>query len=208
MPLFWPGGLAMVLTHVTRVAPNWTAMPDSSGEPGDIPLAAKRWWVALALREVESFMAADKVVPADQANGTPRRMAWKQPSPTRYLFRAPIEVAAALVGELILFVNPNFERSWFYKLNLHDEEVFRWDMKPKPSGHNNPRRGCPAGFPRKVRAPEHEHIWVPSMNCDCAVALNDVDTSTHERMFVEFCGRTKLAFGPSYVAPTPQPRLL
>jgi hypothetical protein len=104
-------------------------------------------------------------------------MTWQAPTPERYLCRAPLEVDAVRVGELFLFINPAFDRSWSFTLSLRGEQVSRWDVKPTVSGHNNPRRGCPEGFGRKVRKPEHEHVWVEGLDCRCARALEDVDTS-------------------------------
>ena len=119
------------------------------------------------------------------------------------VWRGPIEVEARTVGELFLFVNPQHERAWLFKLILHNEEVYRWDVRPLPAGHNNPP-GCPEGFPRKVRAPEHEHVWIEGIDCNCARPLDGIDPSSHEHMFVEFCKRTKVAFQPGYTPITAQ----
>lgn len=145
-------------------------------------------------------MSADKVVPARTASGATQLMSWERPQPDRAIWRAPIEVQAARVGELFLRVNPSFARSWTYKLSLGREEVVRWDVRPLPSGHNNPP-GCPDGFPGKVREPEHEHVWVESLDLRCARPLEGLDTSDHRAIFEEFCERTRVRFEPVYVAP-------
>lgn len=161
--------------------------------------------MALTPDEVTEFMAARKVVPARTDDDKLRRMTWESPSPERYLCRAPLYVDAVRVGQLTLFINPAFDRSWSFNLSLRGEMVFRWDAKPTPSGHNNPRRGCPEGFERKVRKPEHEHVWVEGLDCDCARDLpDDVDTSSHERMFEEFCKRSNVQIDAEYDQPQPQ----
>ena len=153
-------------------------------------------------------MAAEKTVPSTLPTGKPRYMEWQQPEPTRCLWRTPVERDGIQVGELMLFLNPQLERAWHFKLVLHGEEVYRWDVRPSPSGHNNPVAGCPDGFPRKIRGREHEHVWAPDLECNCACDLDaSIDTSTHERMFVEFCARTNLVCGPAYAAPMPDREL-
>jgi hypothetical protein len=156
--------------------------------------------VALTPTEVEEFMAAEKVVPGTTADGGSRRMVWEKPEPDRYFWRAPIEVEAARVGELFLFANPNFARAWTFKLSLQAEDVYRWDLRPGPSGHNNPP-DCPEDFPRKVREAEHEHIWVADLDLKCARPLEGLSTSDHREIFALFCTRTRVRFEPEYVAP-------
>jgi hypothetical protein len=164
--------------------------------------------MALSQKDVDAFMAAQKVVPSTMPGGTSHRMTWDQSDPLRCLWGAPVEVNAIQVGELVLFMHPQIERTWRFKLDLHGEEVYRWDIRPIRAGHTNPKGGCPEGFSNgKVRGKEHEHVWAPNLGCNCAGDLYGLDTSTHERMFVQFCVRTRLDCGPDYVAPTPNREL-
>lgn len=140
-------------------------------------------------------MAAEKLVP-----GT-RRMEWEKPGEHRhYSWDAPIEVQAARVGELRLLANPKVPRQWSFSLLLRAEEVYRWDVRPKPSGHENPP-GCPPGFPNKVPEREHEHVWVEGLACKCARPLGGLAASDHCGIFEAFCTRTHVRFEPEYIAP-------
>ncbi len=154
--------------------------------------------------EVDAFIAASKTIP--RSSGDEKGcMAWEQPAADRCLWRGAVEVEGAQVGGMLLFVNPAFGRAWCFKLLLHDEEVLRWDARPQRSGHNNPPCGCPDGFPRKVKGRDHEHVWVEGLDCRCACILgDDVDTSTHEHMFVSFCARTNANCEVAYTAPQPK----
>lgn len=145
-------------------------------------------------------MAAEKVVRGVTAGDAPLRMVWQKPEPDRYFWRAPVEVEAARVGELMLFVNPNFARSWFFKLILRDEDVYRWDVAPPPKKHSNPP-DRPEGFPGKVYDLEHEHVWVEALDLKCARSLEGFSSSDHRGMFFAFCDRTHVRFEPHYVAP-------
>jgi hypothetical protein len=156
--------------------------------------------VALTPREVEEFMAADKVVPGRMGGGARRKMAWEKPAPDRYFWQAPLEIEAGRVGDLFLFANPNFARSWVFKLILRGEDVFRWDVRPLPGGHNNPP-GRPVGYPGKVREAEHEHTWVEGLDLRCAQPLRGFESSDHRAIFEEFCRRTRVRVEPAYVAP-------
>ena len=149
-------------------------------------------------------MEAQKVVPGKTLRGRTRFMDWQQPGPGRLIWRAPVEVDAELVGQLFLFVSARAEteRSWAFKLSLHEEEVFEWHARAEPSGHNNPPTGCPAGLPRKVRSPNHEHIWVEGLDLRCAREIRGQDDlSTHKRMFDAFCSRAVIRCEPTYRPP-------
>lgn len=139
-------------------------------------------------------MCAQKIVPDGVT------MAWEKPEPHRYLWRAPIEVDAQLVGQLRLFANPNFERAWHFKLRLHSEDVYRLDIRPGPSGHSNPPKR-PAGFPGAVPETEHEHVWIEGLNLRCACPVPGLGSSDHHATFKAFCSRTDVLFRPEYVAP-------
>lgn len=145
-------------------------------------------------------MAAEKVVRGVTTGGAPRRIEWQKPEPDRYFWRVPVEVDAAYVGELMLFANPNFPRSWHFKLILRDEEVCRWDVAPPPTKHSNPP-GRPDGFPGKVYDAEHEHVWVEGLDLKCARPLEGFSSSDHRAIFEAFCDRTNVRFEPDYVAP-------
>lgn len=139
-------------------------------------------------------MAADKVVPADA------QMIWSKPEPSRYLWNAPIEVAAQLVGRLYLFSNPSLPRRWHFKLRLHSADVYRLDVRPIPGGHDNPP-GRPDGFPKSVPDPVHEHVYVEGLDLRCARPVPGLEASDHRAIFEAFCARTNVRFDPVYVAP-------
>ena len=150
--------------------------------------------MALSQQEVDEFMRALKVVPST-AN-----MEWDKPEPHRYLWSAPIEVDAQLVGELRLFSNPNFERAWHFKLRLHSDDVYRLDVRPDPGRHSNPPNR-PEGFPRVVVEPEHEHVWIEGLDLRCARPVPGLEVSDHRGILEAFCSRTNVRFEPVYVAP-------
>ena len=146
-------------------------------------------------------MSADKVVRS--ANGERAPMRWDAPRPKRRRCRLPVEVDAKQVGEFFMLANSNFERSWNFWLVHLAEEVYRWDLRPGISGHSNPK-ACPDGFPRNVPQPEHEHLWVEGLDCDCALPLDDGPRTDHEGVLGEFCRRANIRFGMAYVHPTPE----
>jgi hypothetical protein len=150
--------------------------------------------MALTQAEVDEFMIAEKVVPASAV------MEWEKPEPQRYLWGAPIEVSAQRVGDLRLFVNPNFERAFHFKLRLHGEDVYRLDVRPLRGGHDNPP-GRPEGFSKRVPDPVHEHIWVEGLALLCARPIDGLETSDHRAIFEAFCVRTHVRFDPEYIAP-------
>jgi hypothetical protein len=157
--------------------------------------AGGEWFrVALNQAEVNQFMAAEKVVPGSAS------MEWRKPEPSRYMWDGPIEIQAARVGTIFLFANPHFPRYWIFKLTFRGEDVYRWDIRPMPGGHDNPP-GRPAGYPKSVPEPEHEHVWHERMALRCARPLAGLATSDHRAIFEAFCGRTHVRFGPDYVAP-------
>jgi hypothetical protein len=157
--------------------------------------------VPLSQQEVDEFMGAAKVVPR-RSGRRAWRMTWDNLAPGRYRCRAPVEVDAAHVGELNIWLNASLDRHWSLKLRLHNEEVYRWDFAQPPCNHNNPRVGvCPPGFPRKVRECEQEHVWVKDWDLKCARPLEGFATSGFREIFVAFCDRTSIDFQPDYVAP-------
>jgi hypothetical protein len=150
--------------------------------------------VALTQAEVDGFMAASKVVP----DGAP--MVWRKPEPSRYMWRGPIEIGAVRVGSIFLFANPHFARAWFFKLIFRDEDVYRWDVRPLPSGHSNPPNR-PSGYPGNVPEEEHEHRWHEGLDLKCARPLAGLGGSDHRGTLAAFCMATNVRFGPSYVVP-------
>ena len=156
--------------------------------------------MALSPQEVEEFMTAEKVVTGQTARGTTRIMDWQRGEPDNAIWRVPVEIQAAQVGELFLRANPNLPRHWTFKLLLRREEVIRWDVRPRPGGHNNPP-GRPEGFPGKVPEPEHEHLWVEHLDLKCARPLEGLRASEHRAILETFCERTHVRFEPPYVAP-------
>ena len=149
--------------------------------------------------EVDDFMLAEKIVPARRS----RVIEWDCRTPDKCLWRAPIEVDAVRVGEIVLFVNPSFDRSWIFKLRYQEQTVYAWHVRPIPGNHPNPG-GRPRGFPRKVPEPEHEHIWVKGLECSCAKPLPGLETSDHSATFQSFCKRTRVRCKPVYSPPQPQ----
>jgi hypothetical protein len=146
-------------------------------------------------------MAAMKVVPRRSGRRV-WRMTWASPAPGRYQLRAPVEVEAARIGELYVWLNASLERHWTFKLRLHREDVYRWDFAEPPCKHSNPPVGvCPPGFPRKVRECEQEHVWVEGWDLKCARRLEGFSTSGFREIFIAFCDRTHIDFQPEYVAP-------
>ncbi len=139
-------------------------------------------------------MAAEKVVPASAT------MKWLKPEPSRYLWNAPIEAQAQLVGRLHLFANPHFERDWHFELRLHSEDVSRLDVRPMRGGHSNPPNR-PAKFPGSVPEPEHEHVWIAGLGLRCARPVPGLETSDHRATFEAFCARTHVLTRFEWIRP-------
>lgn len=158
---------------------------------------AEPFGVTLTQQEVDEFMLAEKVVPGTEP------MTWAQPgkgeaSPA--MWRGPVEIDAARVGELLLFINPALEREWKFILNCRGEQVYRVDVRNKLARHSNPYNR-PPGYPAKVTAPVHEHCYAEGYGCDCARPLADLDSSGHAAIFDWFCTRTHVRIEPPYSFP-------
>lgn len=138
-------------------------------------------------------MAADKVVPSASS------LAWENPSPTKTLWRAPVEVNVVQRGMVTLYVNPTLARRWTFKLSLHREDIYRVDVKPQVS-HSNPLER-PGGCPRKVTASEHEHRWIDGLGLRCAFPLEGLSSASHQRILEVFCERARIDFEPEYSDP-------
>ena len=149
--------------------------------------------VDLTQGEVDAFMEADKTVPAASP------LVWEHPSPTKVLWRAPVEVDSVQQGSVTLYVNPTFARRWTFKLSLHREEVYRLDVKPFVSHSNPPER--PEQCPSKVTTPEHEHRWHEGLGLRCAYPLEDLSSASHRRILGVFCERARINFEPEYSDP-------
>jgi hypothetical protein len=150
--------------------------------------------VQLSQGEVDAFMAAEKAVPATSA------LAWRNLSGSQLLWRGPIEVQGAQVGQVTFFVNPKFVRSWIFALSFHDEIVYEVHVRPVKAGHGNPP-GRPAHFPRRVTSAEHEHLWIEGLETRCALPLDGYENADHRDMLDLFCNRARINFGPEYVDP-------
>lgn len=149
--------------------------------------------MSLSQGEVDVFMSAAKAVPGDGP------MAWKTSPAEHRWWRGPVEVDGQRVGEVYLGANPALVRSFNFKLSFRGEEVYRLDIRPGPARHSN--TGCPDTFPRKVRAKEHQHVFIEGRNTDCARPVEDLETANDIEIFAEFCRRTNLSFRPTYGSP-------
>lgn len=147
----------------------------------------------LSQGEVDEFMAAQKVVPAASP------IAWRNGSPTQVIWRAPVEVEAVQQGTVFFYVNPNLERRWSFKLQLHSVEVYRVDVKSMMR-HSNPA-GRPPDCPGKVTCPEHEHRWLEDFGLKCAWPLENLAGASHARILEVFCERANIDFRPEYSDP-------
>jgi hypothetical protein len=152
--------------------------------------------VALTQQEADDFMQAEKVVPGSMP------ISWAQPSGGGHaMWRGPVEVDGARVGEVVLLVNPALERGWYFKLSFRGEEVYRLEAKNQLCNHNNPRNR-PDGFPSNVAEPTHEHVYIEGLDCRCAQPLGNLASSDHAAIFEWFCTRTHVRIEPPYTAPS------
>jgi hypothetical protein len=110
-----------------------------------------------------------------------------------------VHACGARIGEVYLHANPTFDRHWCFKLSIHGEELYRMDVRPQLVRHRNV--GCPKRFEGKVRAPEHEHVYVEVLGCNCAQALDGLSGAGYGEVFEAFCGKANLDFQPDYDPP-------
>ncbi len=148
----------------------------------------------LSQGEVDEFMAAQKVVPSASP------MAWDDRSPTSILWQAPVEVDAVQLGQVTLYINPQFQRRWGFKLTLHRHEIYRIDVKEPPVRHSNPPER-PNDCPGKITSPEHEHRWRDGLGVRCAYPLENLSGEGHQRILEVFCERARIDFRPQYNEP-------
>lgn len=142
--------------------------------------------------EVDAFMAAPKVVPA-------QTMAWAEPSNREAHWSGGLEVESVRRGNIFLRVNLAVERHWTFKIRYQGEEVYQLDVRPPPSSHPNPR-GRPEGFERRVTCPQHEHVFRVGLGLRCARALPDLNGDFFS-VFQDFCCRGRITFEPDYEPP-------
>jgi hypothetical protein len=150
--------------------------------------------VDLSQGEVDDFMAAQKVVPSSSP------IQWDERGPSQTLWQGAVEVEAVQLGLVTLYINPQFERRWNFKLSLHKNDVYRIDVKPPPVGHSNPT-DRPDGCPGKVNCPVHEHRWHEGLDLRCAYPLENLSGEGYERILEEFCERARIDFRPQYIPP-------
>jgi hypothetical protein len=151
--------------------------------------------VALTLAEVETFIEAPKVAPADRA------MSWQARNKHNRRCHVPVEAGGARVGEVVLVVNVAVRRHFNFALLRGREAVLRWDFAMPPARHRNPRSA--AGFEPRIRATEHEHVWRPGLDLDCVVALDGLGEHDHRQAFEAFCDRANIDLRTLYVPPPP-----
>jgi hypothetical protein len=151
--------------------------------------------VAITEADVEAFLDAAKVIPAD-AN-----MRWRARNAHNQRCHLPVEADGVGVGEVVMVVNTSLTRHWTFKLLRRRDEVLRWDFRRSPTRHRNPQE-CGGEFERVVREQEHEHIWREATgNVDCARALHGVSSVAHDQAFMAFCARAKIAPHIAYQPP-------
>jgi hypothetical protein len=153
--------------------------------------------MALSQEEVDEFMAAEKVVLGDPNEP----MKWQAPVPSQRLWRGAVEIDGRRVGEITLYANPAMSRNWLFKLSYRGEEVYQIHVRPNQARHSNPP-GCSDKCPEgKVRAREHEHVYVEGLGCRCARSIDGLGASDHRAILDEFCTRARLRFDPGYQSP-------
>jgi hypothetical protein len=126
-------------------------------------------------------------------------MSWHK-QPEGVLWKGPIEVGVARIGQITLYVNAVEERNWVFKLALQGEEVYHWHVRAF-ANHSNPPLGTrPDGFPREVRD-DHEHVWIEGLDCACALPIDLSDRQTYEHVFAAFCEKTNTRFDTPFAPP-------
>ena len=149
--------------------------------------------MALTQSEVDGFLAAPKAV----SRHSDMRWVSTGGSIDQYRWRGRVEEGGVTKGILLLVVNRAVPRSWNFDLQLRGEEVYAWHFKT-PINHRN--KGCPAGFPARVKVP-HEHLWLEGSGYQCARPLDDMATWSHHQVLDSFCQQSNIAFQPMYMDP-------
>lgn len=143
----------------------------------------------------------DAVISASKAVSDGARLAWRKRNEYMRVARVPVELRAIEVGEVLATVNVAHARWWSFKFTLRGVEVRRWDFLPHPPcRHSNPP-GRPAGWPGKVRALEHEHVWFQGLGTDCARPLDGTQQLDHHEAYARFCHEIHIDPRKSYEPP-------
>jgi len=151
--------------------------------------------VALSQRDVDEFIALSKEIPPA------RRARWTKRSEHVRTARLPVVSSGVLRGELLLVFHADHARHWTFKLLRLGSEVLRWDAQPSPHSHSNPP-SRPAGWPRKFRDRDHEHVWHSQLGMRLARPSEELEVaSDHASAFVAFCARANIDPNSSYQPP-------
>jgi hypothetical protein len=150
--------------------------------------------VELSQAEVDAFIAAEKRVVGSS-------MDWEWQGDERARWSSAVEVDAVRRGEVWLIANALIPRSWHFSLCLHKTTVLRLEDQPPPARHQN--RGCPEGFPARIGAIPHEHVWIDGCNLNCVQPREDLLGEDHRAFFQAFCERANLVFAADYRPPEP-----
>lgn len=148
----------------------------------------------LSQDEADEFMAAPKVVPD---HGRP--FEWSVSSGSYAVWRSPVEIRSAEVGEIFLVANRAVDQHWTCKLQRFGDEVYRLDVRPVAVKHKNPPN-APVGFPNRVRSRVHEHSYREGFKTDCAMPMVEFP-GDHTTLLKLFCNRTNVSFEGPYKPP-------
>jgi hypothetical protein len=149
----------------------------------------------LRQEQVDAFLAAEKRIPSP---GPTAQIPWTISGMTTAVAVLPVEAEDIPVSFLRLITSYAESRNWNFVLQLENEQVYAWHFRTA-ARHGN--RGCPAGFPNRVRGP-HEHVWVDTHDLTCARPLpTDSVRSTHRECFEGFCAQTNITVELGYAGP-------
>lgn len=151
--------------------------------------------VALSQGDVDGFLALRKEIPSS------RRASWGKRSEHVRTARLPVFSSGVQRGELLLVFHLDHARHWTFKLLRLGSEVLRWDAQPPPHSHSNPS-SRPAGWPRKLRDCDHEHVWHPLLEMRLARPSPELEAAPdHAAAFVAFCERANIDPNNAYQPP-------
>jgi hypothetical protein len=151
--------------------------------------------VALSQGDIDVFIALPKEI------APRRRPKWTKRSEHVRTARLPLVSGGVLRGELLLVFHVDHARHWTFKLLRLGSEVLRWDAQPSPHSHSNPP-SRPAGWPRKFRDRDHEHVWHPQLGMTLARPSAELEAAgDHAGAFVAFCERANIDPGNAYQPP-------
>lgn len=153
--------------------------------------------MALTQADVDAFMALRKEVPAS------RTVRWRKRSEHVHIAQLPLVSGGIIRGELLLIFGVDHHRHWTFKLLHVGAEILRWDAQPPPNSHSNPP-SRPAGWPRRFRRRDHEHVWHPDFGMRLARPSEELEeASNHASAFVAFCMRANIDHNNAYQSPPP-----